>query len=237
MYLLQLVKDKGVYPDDFAKTYKMPPIDSKISSYEPLKFYERYLCEGTQVLLLGDLDDEAVSKMTQKDYDERFSDIKKNLKSCQVSSSWTLHLLRMSTSQNVQVTHALECPPFQEFCPGNTEKYSKLGLPQFFPSPLEKGAGRCGACCVLEHLCLAYVTEKTGQSVAAVLITAETHSAGASIQEIHDAFFINMNWRDKEGTYSRFSFAFSWATRCGGGCAAPTLGEDVYGATPDLACL
>ncbi|TKA53156.1 hypothetical protein B0A53_04012 [Rhodotorula sp. CCFEE 5036] len=179
----KLIKDKGAYLDNFAKTYKLPPIDPHIASYALLNFYEKYLYEGTQTLVLGDLNDKTVSNMTQDDYNKRVSEIKQNLKSCQA------------------------------FCPGNADKYAKIGLPQFFPSPVEKGASRCGACCILEHLCIA---------------------AGVTAQEIWDAFFINWNWRDKTGTYSRFSYAFAWATRCSAGCAAPTIGDDVYAATPEL---
>ena len=65
----------------------------------------------------------------------------------------------MSTSRNTQVIDALKCPHSQAFCPGNADKYAKTALPQFFPSPVEKGASRCGACCILEHLCIAYVAE------------------------------------------------------------------------------
>lgn len=56
-----------------------------------------------------------------------------------------------------------------------------------------------------------------------MLTATETHSAGATIQEIQDAFFLNWNWRDNSGTYSRFSWAFAWIACCGGGCAASSL--------------
>lgn len=88
MYLLQLVKDKGIYLEDFAKTYKLQPIDKHVASYAPLRVYKLYLCEGTQMLVLSNLDDDEVSQMTQADYDKRVSEIKNSLKNCQVSSSW-----------------------------------------------------------------------------------------------------------------------------------------------------
>lgn len=77
----------------------MPPIDPHIASYALLNFYEKYLYEGTQTLVLGDLNDKTVSNMTQDDYNKRVSEIKQNLKSCQVSCCWFLHL-----SKNVHLS-------------------------------------------------------------------------------------------------------------------------------------